>query len=846
MIHNGVEMSMDKICRSCMTETPEAKNVFENCMIDQTFLIADVLMACASVVVNVEDGLPKRICSICEDKLSVAYLFKQQCEKADNTLRELTNQQRREDIEVKPDVDIDDFYNDADNVSTDSEIQYTPKTKSSKVHLKCDFCNKNFRSKNGYQLHMKRHTKEPLLTCHICNKKFTKALLFKHLQTDHEVNVEGDNFPCTHCELRFHTLSSLDTHMKEHRKQNDGCIKQECDDDDEDETEIKNECDLDDVKPDEDGKYSCKHCAKVLANLEDLKVHLRRHTGISLFSCKICNKAYEKSNHLKRHMSSHKKKLKLTSVKHESRDRKVMQCEFCDRKFKYKKSFTHHMQTEHGISDDSDTPLSILVAKNERKSSTRGGLRDKEETESADSDLGNLDETDNLDPNQEDGSINSKPRKVHMCHVCNAKFVRSNHLTRHMTLHRNVLIHKCERCDKAFASEEFLSKHMKEDHIDKPYTCTVCNKTYTRGEHLIRHLKIHLNPLELDIKCSVCERVFQRSDHLARHIKLHLQQDKRHICNECGKAFNRLDNLRAHQRIHSGQRDNAKLHLCIYCGKEFNNSSNMIVHMRRHTGERPYKCDQCGKGFPRSHDLKCHERTHSGEKPYKCTMCSKAFNKSNKLLRHTRVHTGERPYVCNLCGRAFTQSNDLALHMRRHTGSRPYACGVCPARFIQSGQLKAHKRSTGHWKEIPPDLKGGHRVEPVAPVGEPAPIRFKTHGKKRSLEEEELLAEGVGPMIVHNPVVAPIIAENVYVQIQDGQQIGQEQQITMSNVSITYEDGGVGVIGGDMGMKEEVQSYKAEPGVAPLKPENNGTFQTYASDVQTPTTYTNSFTYQSY
>lgn len=28
-----------------------------------------------------------------------------------------------------------------------------------------------------------------------------------------------------------------------------------------------------------------------------------------------------------------------------------MECDFCDRKFKYRKSFVHHMQVEHGMSD---------------------------------------------------------------------------------------------------------------------------------------------------------------------------------------------------------------------------------------------------------------------------------------------------------------------------------------------------------------------------------------------------------------------------------------------------------------------------------------------------------------
>lgn len=38
--------------------------------------------------------------------------------------------------------------------------------------------------------------------------------------------------------------------------------------------------------------------------------------------------------------------------------------------------------------------------------------------------------------------------KNQVCHVCNASFARVNHLTRHMILHRNVLVHQCERCDK--------------------------------------------------------------------------------------------------------------------------------------------------------------------------------------------------------------------------------------------------------------------------------------------------------------------------------------------------------------------------------------------------------------
>lgn len=200
-----------------------------------------------------------------------------------------------------------------------------------------------------------------------------------------------------------------------------------------------------------------------------------------------------------------------------------MECEFCDRKFKYKKSFNHHMQTEHGMSDESDVPLSAYVTKlNIKKELT---LTKEEPTEEAvtietndDNESPNIEEPEQSCQEDQDVKDNiiakaDSHQKIHICHVCGATFARANHLTRHMTLHRALLIHKCDRCDKAFATLEFLSKHIEEDHINKPYLCTICNKPFSRGEHLIRHLKVHQenNEKEEDnLTCSICEKTFSR------------------------------------------------------------------------------------------------------------------------------------------------------------------------------------------------------------------------------------------------------------------------------------------------------------------------------------------------
>lgn len=64
--------------------------------------------------------------------------------------------------------------------------------------------------------------------------------------------------------------------------------------------------------------------------------------------------------------------------------------------------------------------------------------------------------------------------------------------------------------------------------------------------------------------------------------------------------------------------------------------------------------------------------------------------------------------------------------------------------------------------ETQPDLKGGHRVEPVVPLVDPVPIKFKTHGKKK-LEEEIVQEEANDHPPVSNSatdvLMKPVVVE---------------------------------------------------------------------------------------
>lgn len=53
MINKVTEVLMDKVCRTCMSEKEDMKNVFEfsETIKGQTLKIAEMLMACASIQV---------------------------------------------------------------------------------------------------------------------------------------------------------------------------------------------------------------------------------------------------------------------------------------------------------------------------------------------------------------------------------------------------------------------------------------------------------------------------------------------------------------------------------------------------------------------------------------------------------------------------------------------------------------------------------------------------------------------------------------------------------------------------------------------------------------------------
>ena len=52
--------------------------------------------------------------------------------------------------------------------------------------------------------------------------------------------------------------------------------------------------------------YNCPKCTKTFNSVQNLKAHMKSHTGDNHnFSCTACSKNFKRSEHLKRHMNIH-------------------------------------------------------------------------------------------------------------------------------------------------------------------------------------------------------------------------------------------------------------------------------------------------------------------------------------------------------------------------------------------------------------------------------------------------------------------------------------------------------------------------------------------------------------
>tara|TARA_R100001163_G_C5067382_1_gene206465 strand:- start:4248 stop:5822 length:1575 start_codon:yes stop_codon:yes gene_type:complete len=223
-------------------------------------------------------------------------------------------------------------------------------------------------------------------------------------------------------------------------------------------------------------KHQCRDC---INNSESKQTRINK-----IIECEICGekiKYKSKYDHMKNKHSNEE-------------DIFNWECETCNLKFKHEKIYKNHLETENHKNTIKATKIVI----------------DSEKLNKKYNEILKKDEDDNL----------------FKCDQCYHKFDEKNKLENHIERCHKEKIFKCKvivngiKCKSSFCTEKQYKCHMKRSHPENVYYCSYesCDKKFSRADRRDRHeVEVH-NPIK--VVCKICQKQMMFRNYNDRHLKL--------------------------------------------------------------------------------------------------------------------------------------------------------------------------------------------------------------------------------------------------------------------------------------------------------------------------------------
>lgn len=422
--------------------------------------------------------------------------------------------------------------------------------------FRCNVCLKSYSKITSYEAHLRIHTGESEMVCHICEARFGSLQELKSHVSTHSRN--NSVFPCKLCGHVFPTLAARKRHKLVHLHANE---------------------------------WTCEICSRKFRQhsyyIDHMLMHKLKKDLNEKFTCIHCGTVFDDEKFFFDHQKTH---LKREKNEKEDEVSNVILVAVDKEEEEQQNGTDIGMETaipsELSVLNDEYTIIELQASDGNEFICGECG-KECSDLESVSAHM----ETHNKEEQYECGECRL---------VFPYKYALLQHTRTHHTDHRP---YTCDVCAASFATKSGLRNH-RTIHLSLRYPCDECGHIFKGRSGLYLH-KQRVHRGRKDFACDYCGKLFALKCQRDNHRRVHTGE-KPYKCEICGAGFKAQSGLYVHRKTHTDERP----YKCDVCGKHLRLPYNLRLHMRTHTGEKPYVCDICGRAFSQPGDCKKHKKIH--------------------------------------------------------------------------------------------------------------------------------------------------------------------------------------------------------------------------------------------